>query len=320
MALTLAADLSDSKEAAAEISRYAATGDATFSTNTLELLEQQAFDLAAVYQRDNDAADLEALTKLTSIINKARNTRVRERHASVQEQKLQLRREELALKRELARTPNLNRNLNPNLYTSDATTPPSAPSLNGGTRSPSATATSRDAIFNHDAAPANQSASATAAELNTDTLNSSPSASSASPASNSDHNSRSERLVEGNTLVAGSGSQIEASSFLSTEALDETNRHAILLLAGKIKTHYPRDPEMMKSPLAQFYALTAPEIVIQAKQIAALSQTEWAAHPWNPENKPNNDVAQTLVCLPTPAVSEQQTVTEQPEDQLKTNN
>src|SRR5215204_5876583 len=102
MALTLAADLSDSKEAAAEISRYAATGDVSFSTNTLEILEQQAFDLAAVYQRDNDAADLEALAKLTSIINQARNTRVRERHATVQEQKLQLRREELALKRELS--------------------------------------------------------------------------------------------------------------------------------------------------------------------------------------------------------------------------
>src|SRR5688572_11417006 len=112
MALTLSADLTDSKEAAAEISRYAATGDVSFSTNTLEILEQQAFDLAAVYQRDNDAADLETLKKLTDVINRARNTRVRERHATVQEQKIQLRREELALKRDLlARTPNLNRNL-----------------------------------------------------------------------------------------------------------------------------------------------------------------------------------------------------------------
>ena len=80
-------------------------------------------------------------------------------------------------------------------------------------------------------------------------------------------------------------SEIEASSFLSPEALEETNRHAILLLANKIKTHYQRDPE--NSPLAKFYALTAPEIIVQAQQIAALSETEWAAHPWNPENSPN---------------------------------
>ena len=133
MALTLAADLTDSKEAAAEISRYAATGDVSFSTNTLELLEQQAFDLAAVYQRDNDAADLDTLKKLTSVINQARNTRIRERHATVQEQKLQLRREELALKRDLALARlrlNPNRNLNPNLRTSDAITPSNAAETN----------------------------------------------------------------------------------------------------------------------------------------------------------------------------------------------
>src|SRR5688572_30164655 len=112
---TLIADLADSKEAAAEISKYAVTGIALFSATTLEILEQQAFDLAVAFNRDADAEDLGVLKNLWTLIHKAKGTQIRERHATVQEQKIQLRREELALKRELARTPNLNlnRNLNP---------------------------------------------------------------------------------------------------------------------------------------------------------------------------------------------------------------
>ncbi len=157
MALTLGADLTDSKEAAAEISRYAATGDATFSTNTLEILEQQAFDLAAVYQRDNDAADLDTLKKITSVINQSRNTRVRERHATVQEQKIELRREELALKRELAlqKTNTMTSNAH---ALHDATTPPSAPSNIGGTSSTSPTSISHGAITPANAAETNTNA------------------------------------------------------------------------------------------------------------------------------------------------------------------
>ena len=98
-ARTLIADLADSKEAAAEISKYAVTGIALFSTTTLEILEQQAFDLAVAFQRDADADDLGILKNLWTLIHKAKNTNIRERHAAVQEQKIQLRREELALKR-----------------------------------------------------------------------------------------------------------------------------------------------------------------------------------------------------------------------------
>src|SRR5687768_9384637 len=90
-ARTLIQDFTDSKEAAAEISQYAVTGDATFSTNTLELLEQQAFDLALAHHRDGDADDLKTLEQLWTLIHKARNTRTRERHATVQEKKCDLR-------------------------------------------------------------------------------------------------------------------------------------------------------------------------------------------------------------------------------------
>jgi hypothetical protein len=91
-------DLTDSKEAAAQISQYAATGDATFSGTTLEILEQQAFDLATAFHRDHDLNDLATLGQISNLIHKAKNTAVRERHAKVQEQKCALRHEELAHK------------------------------------------------------------------------------------------------------------------------------------------------------------------------------------------------------------------------------
>jgi hypothetical protein len=113
-------ELADSKEVAAELSKYAVTGNPSFSANTLETFEQMAFDLAVAYSRDHDAGDLATIQQLWPLIHRAKSTSIRERHATVQEQKLQLRREELALKREMfhARldgrfTPN--RNLNPNL-------------------------------------------------------------------------------------------------------------------------------------------------------------------------------------------------------------
>lgn len=118
--------LNDSKEAAKEISQYAATGNPSFSTNTLELLEQQAFDLALAYNRDGDADDLSKLERLWQLIHKAKGTSIRERHATVQEQKLALRREELQLKRDVAAA--------------------RLSSTNGGTRSPSPTSFQSDAI------------------------------------------------------------------------------------------------------------------------------------------------------------------------------
>lgn len=94
-------DRPESQEAAAQISHYAATGEARFSTTTLQLLEQQALDLALAFDRDADPADLHTLDQLHKIITRARNTAVRERHAQVQETKCDLRREDLALKRDL---------------------------------------------------------------------------------------------------------------------------------------------------------------------------------------------------------------------------
>src|SRR5687768_15170475 len=94
-------DLAESKETAAELSKYSQTGDARFSTNTLEILEQKAFDLTVAYHRDRDADDLAKIERLTKIINKAKNTAIRERHAAVQETKNDLRAQEIDLKRQL---------------------------------------------------------------------------------------------------------------------------------------------------------------------------------------------------------------------------
>jgi hypothetical protein len=104
-ARTLVNDLTDSKEACiaiSQISQYAATGDVTFSTATLELLEQQAFDLALAFNRDTDAGDLQTLNQLWALIHKAKNTAIRERHAKVQETKCDLRKKELEIKEKLA--------------------------------------------------------------------------------------------------------------------------------------------------------------------------------------------------------------------------
>ena len=124
-------------ERSSEISKYAVTGVALFSTTTLEILKQQAFDLAVAFQRDADAEDLDVLKNLWTLIRKAKNTNIRERHPTVQEQKIQLRREKLALKRDLLASKNC-----------------------AGTSSTSPTSVSRDALTTNDAAPADPNASA----------------------------------------------------------------------------------------------------------------------------------------------------------------
>src|SRR5688500_827370 len=142
-ARTLIADLADSKEAAAEISKYAVTGVALFSTTTLEILEQQAFDLAVAFQRDADAEDLGILKNLWTLIHKAKNTNIRERHATVQEQKIQLRREELALKR---------------LASKNSNAASSVENHGRGAFHPRPTSSSRDASTNNNAVSADQDA------------------------------------------------------------------------------------------------------------------------------------------------------------------
>jgi hypothetical protein len=144
--------LTDSKEAAKEISQYTATGNPSFSVNTLELLEQQAFDLALAHQRDADAADLHTLEKLWTLIHKAKSTQIRERHATVQERKCDLRAKELELKHHLA-TARLNN--------SGGASPARSASLSSVLASTSPTSNSRDAAAQTDAAQADQETNTT---------------------------------------------------------------------------------------------------------------------------------------------------------------
>jgi hypothetical protein len=200
--------LADSKEAALEISRAAVTGDASFSTNTLELLEQVAFDLAAAYQRDADADDLRTLKDLWPLIHKAKATAIRQRHAAVQETKCQLRAQELALKEKLAShriqmdLARQNQNPNPNLL--PKTTQHPALSSQHFDRP---TSTSPDAIHQPASGP-------------TPGKPSNPVDPLPNPAP-----------------------QIFGPCPLPPEVMAENQRHAELLLAGKIKTHYKRDPQ-----------------------------------------------------------------------------
>ncbi|HEX7860283.1 MAG TPA: hypothetical protein VF773_08170 [Verrucomicrobiae bacterium] len=86
------------KQAAAELSRYAVTGHASFTAKTLELLEQDASDLALAYHRDSDAGDLRTLKDLWALIHKAKNTAIRDRHAANQEDRRALNREKFTHK------------------------------------------------------------------------------------------------------------------------------------------------------------------------------------------------------------------------------
>jgi hypothetical protein len=210
--------LTESKEAAAEISQYAATGNPSFSTNTLELLEQQAFDLALAHNRDCDAADLHILEKLWTLIHKAKNTQIRERHASVQEQKIALRREELELKRQLAAARLNNNN-------------------NGGTRSPSPTSTSRDAAPQTDATEADQ-------KPNTTTPNP---VNHVNPVQNSALSTLNPQLSTTKTPLL-----VVSPNPLPPEIVEENRRYAEKLRTGKIifdeSGPYIRDIELPDDP------------------------------------------------------------------------
>jgi hypothetical protein len=108
---------------------------------SLHILEQTAFKLALTCA--DKPAHLDLLNRVNLIICRARNTAVRERHATVQEIKCTLRSREIDLKEKLTTA-----RLNPNL-----------PNTTGGTRSPSPTSTSRDDLSTHHAAPADQKTS-----------------------------------------------------------------------------------------------------------------------------------------------------------------
>jgi hypothetical protein len=204
-------EIADAKEAAAEFSKFAVTGDSSFSTNTLALLEEQAFDLALAHQRDGDADDLSTLKKLWDLIHKAKSTHIRERHATVQERKCDLRAKELELKHQLAAT-RVN-SANPNHFNNSEYNPESSAQKvhnhGRGTFHPCPTLTSRDAANQREAAKADQ-------ETNT------------TPSSTQD-----------SALIAN---PFESVCSLSPEVRAENQRYAELLLSGQIETHYKRDP------------------------------------------------------------------------------
>ena len=124
-------------------------------TTVTAVLEQTAFKLALTCA--HKPAHLDQLNRINLIICRARNTAVRERHATVQETKCALRARELALKEA-----HLNRNLN--LPKNNA----------GGTSSTSPTSKSRDDLSTLHAAPADQKTTQDSAPSTQDSASSEP--------------------------------------------------------------------------------------------------------------------------------------------------
>ena len=89
----------ESARARAELINAAAAGKPNFCQATVDLLEKQIFELAHCH---HDDGALDRLKSLFSLINKHKNTAVRERMAAVHERKAKIREEELALKKSLA--------------------------------------------------------------------------------------------------------------------------------------------------------------------------------------------------------------------------
>ena len=89
----------DTQAAADEILLHITDKNHLYTAASLHVLEQTAFKLALTCADQSSHLDL--LTRLNTIICRARNTLVRERQATVQETKCDLRREELALKTKL---------------------------------------------------------------------------------------------------------------------------------------------------------------------------------------------------------------------------
>lgn len=93
-------DTPESDEATRQILKFAADGQPNFTASTLDALEKLAFQLTLTCTAIDD--DMAALSKVSAMLCRFRNTAVRERLAAVQEGKLKLRREQF----EKANTPN----------------------------------------------------------------------------------------------------------------------------------------------------------------------------------------------------------------------
>jgi hypothetical protein len=222
---------------------------------SIQVLEQTAFKLALTSA--DKPAHLDLLNRVNLIICRARNTAVRERHATVQETKCALRAQELELKRS-----HLNRNLNLNL--------PNNKPL-GGARSPSPTSFSRDAADQTDAAQADLTVEPNPEIHNSEfIIPNSSSTPTPNPETTNDDSDTSDI------------SEPELPPCPLPRAVIEANaRHAELLLSGQIQTHYKRDPEnsllaKMNSILLRF-APHPSDLAAQAQIAPSLDETATTA-------------------------------------------
>ncbi len=85
-------DTPENDESIHQILKFAADGQPEFTAGTIRALEQLAFQLAFTCTAVDD--DMNALTKITTMLCRFRNTSVRERMAAVQEGKLKLRQQQ----------------------------------------------------------------------------------------------------------------------------------------------------------------------------------------------------------------------------------
>ena len=253
-------DLAESKEAAAELAKYSQTGDARFSTNTLEILEQKAFDLTVAYHRDRDADDLAKIERLTKIINKGKNTAIRERHAAVQEKKNDLRAQEIDLKRQLtaarvailqAQLTNLMKPRSADVCAKRTSSTEVLASSLPGVVQPTAQSsaeniavTGSQTSFGGGTSPARSASQSTVLAFGSPTLTSRDAIDEtrATPA-DTFAPERTQSPSEQNHHSSPAPHHFQGLSSLPPEVLEYNRRHAELLLAGKIKTDYVRDPE-----------------------------------------------------------------------------
>jgi hypothetical protein len=106
-------DCEHTKETAAQILHFAASGEPQFTEASVHVLEQTAFKLTFTCTQRTE--DMQALSQIQTMLFRHRNAVVRERTAAVQQQKLKLREREITLKQTLgtARVSRANEGVSP---------------------------------------------------------------------------------------------------------------------------------------------------------------------------------------------------------------
>jgi hypothetical protein len=204
----------DAQAAADEILRHLSDKNHRFTAASLEILEQTAFKLSLTCIQD--PSHLDALNRISLILCRQRHAAVRERHATAQEKKSDLRAQELALKEKLVNH-RIHMDLTRLNISVGGTSPARSASQSTVLASASPTSTSHDDLNQTDEKEAGQKTIESSHPEN-------PAENSASPACPL-------------PLITNHFSS------LPPEVMAENQRHAELLLAGKIKTHYSRDPK-----------------------------------------------------------------------------